>query len=187
MEFLKWLLLAMFCESVVGVGRSCRVQILRSFGYRSRHAPNRFMPLCPSIPYNCCTNNDIMKMHKMWVNVGEKSIRGVHESGIKAMQDLPKLISSVMAVDFRKIADRFITTVNPPMTFAQHLNRVVGILSGNRTIYANAADEIVNKKLMENMYREVRKWRQSVLCSLCSWNNNPFIDTEGRIITIRTS
>ena len=46
--------------------RTCKTQILRSLRFESRITPNKVNAICPMIGLNCCTNHDIMKMHKLW-------------------------------------------------------------------------------------------------------------------------
>lgn len=175
---------------IIGSGlcsRTCRTSLLRSLGYRSRMAPNRYNPLCPNIAHNCCTNLDIMKIHKMWLNGGRRSIQGRHETAIKEFAVMPKLINKVMTIPFEKIMEKFISVVNPPSTFKIHLKNVVDTIIKNQPVFIKAHETILNNKSLEKLYNSVGKWRQGVLCSMCNWNNNKFYDLDGKTLVVKTS
>ena len=50
----------------VKMRRSCKTDILRSFGLHGLLTPNKKNVLCPSLDWNCCSIHDQMKIHKKW-------------------------------------------------------------------------------------------------------------------------
>ena len=63
--FLKVLLI--LCSLTTYESRkTCKTDVLRSFGLHSRISPNRGNVLCPKIDFNCCTVHDQMLIHKKW-------------------------------------------------------------------------------------------------------------------------
>lgn len=164
------LLVLMLAGFAVGA-RRCQPALLRSFGYKSLIRPNQFNPLCPNVSYNCCSNNDIMKIHKMWNSVGRNSIRGAHSRGVQSLIDLTKALVDVDSIPFQKLTEAFKKLVNPPNSFMNHLTLVTNsILQKSNGVYIGEAKKLIDSKTQAKLYEEVLKLRQGSLCAMCDWS-----------------
>lgn len=167
--------------------RICRVNILRSFGYKSRITAVPFNPLCPRINYNCCSQKDIMRMHKIWNNHAEGAILGNHQKSLQAFAKMSKIIQSSPLVPFMDIVQSFRNFVQPPNRFLDHLTRVTSELVNNSKRFNDAHIALQAGDGLPKLYEGVQNLRKAALCSTCSWGNNRFIDTDGRVVTFRSS
>ena len=66
MRKLKFFYLLLIIKSIYNI-KMCKTSILRSLGFHSRLTPSGINSLCPLITENCCTNHDLMKIHKTWI------------------------------------------------------------------------------------------------------------------------
>ena len=63
---LNFLILTLFVKYNLAHKRSCKNDIIRSFGLHGRIVPNWLNSLCGNVKWNCCTKHDQMKIHKKW-------------------------------------------------------------------------------------------------------------------------
>lgn len=65
-NWLKILLIVNIFSPSILARKSCRTDLIRSFGLHGRLVPDRSNILCPSVELNCCSTHDQMKIHKRW-------------------------------------------------------------------------------------------------------------------------
>ena len=78
---MKIVFLILVCEYTVSI-KMCKTSILRSLGFHSKLTPSAVNSLCPLITENCCTNHDLMKIHKTWNSGKEKYLQEYYDNSL---------------------------------------------------------------------------------------------------------
>lgn len=162
-------------QHLLSAERRCNTFVLRSFAYRSLIRPNNFNPLCPSIAYNCCTNNDIMRMHKIYVSFGKGFVESYHNRAMQSFLNSTNAIKMIATVNFTILSQAFQQLVNPPISYMNHLNLLIANITAKRPeVYINITNQLFADNGLGKYFAEIRAVRNSVFCTMCNWANHRF-------------
>ena len=178
------IVLALFPRFTLAYTRSCKTQLIRSFTLHSRITPNRINSVCPHIMFNCCTQHDQMKIHKIWSTHGKHVVKARHKYAMDTFLRLRFIISLKKKINLGAMVQAYEVLAKPKASqrTIRHLQRI-----------AEQAKKINDEKLEQAMgsmkmglrkfYYQVQKFRQGVLCGLCNWHNHRYFNLENQTIT----
>ena len=170
----------LLCEGIVS-NRACKLNLLRSFGLTSRVTPNQRNSLCPKTTYNCCSEADQMKLHKMWGSHGRAFVKGTHKLNRDALDKAKSIFLDKEKLDVPKLVKKYIKMFKPSKKFENHLNTVVGEWSKKGSAaYATEYDTL--KKQMVIMHNDVYGLRRGFLCGACEYHNHQFINPQSMTV-----
>lgn len=164
--------------------RTCKTNILRSFGLHSRITPNRLNSICPHASLNCCTEHDQMKMHKLWANHGFTHITSTHTLNQAAFTKLRNVISYKDKINYKKIYDLFKDNASPKPSefYLNHLQKVMVEIGKRNEAYLKNLMTTLPKRL-QALQNEMRHLRKAFLCSMCDWHNHRYFNAESMTLT----
>lgn len=164
--------------------RTCKTNILRSFGLHSRITPNRLNSVCPHASLNCCTEHDQMKLHKLWANHGFTHISSTHALNTSSFTKMRSVVAFKDKIDFKKIMELFKQKAVPKPSehYLNHMQRVmIEIGKRNEAFLKNLMTNI--PKRLQTMQNEMRHLRKAFLCSMCDWHNHRYYNAESMTLT----
>ena len=157
--------------------RACKLNILRSFGMNSRVTPNQRNSLCPKVTYNCCSEADQMKIHKLWNSHGKAYIKGTHKLNRDALDKVKSIFLDKEKLDVPKLLKLYKKTFKPSKKFENHLNAIVGEWSKKGSqVYKTEYKTL--KKQLKTMNNDVYGMRRGFMCGLCEFHNHKFINPQ---------
>lgn len=157
--------------------RACKLNILRSFGLTSRVTPNQRNSLCPKITYNCCSEADQMKMHKMWAAHGKASVKTTHKENRDALDKVKAIFLDKEKLDIPKLVKKYKKMFKPSKKFSNHLDAVVGEWSKKGSaVYKKEYATL--KKQLAKLSTDVYGLRRGFLCGMCEYHNHKFINPQ---------
>lgn len=157
--------------------RACKLNILRSFGLTSRVTPNQRNSLCPKITYNCCSEGDQMKMHKMWAAHGKASVKTTHKENRDALDKVKSIFLDKEKLDIPKLVKKYKKMFKPSKKFKNHLDAVVGEWSKKGSaVYKKEYTTL--KKQLALLNKDVYGLRRGFLCGMCEYHNHKFINPQ---------
>lgn len=157
--------------------RACKLNILRSFGLTSRVTPNQRNSLCPKITYNCCSEGDQMKMHKMWAAHGKASVKTTHKENRDALDKVKSIFLDKEKLDIPKLVKKYKKMFKPSKKFSNHLDAVVGEWSKKGSaVYKKEYTTL--KKQLALLNKDVYGLRRGFLCGMCEYHNHKFINPQ---------
>ena len=163
-------------KSLLG-NRACKLNILRSFGLTSRVTPNQRNSLCPKITYNCCSEGDQMKMHKMWAAHGKASVKTTHKENRDALDKVKSIFLDKEKLDIPKLVKKYKKMFKPSKKFSNHLDAVVGEWSKKGSaVYKKEYGTL--KKQLALLNKDVYGLRRGFLCGMCEYHNHKFINPQ---------
>ncbi len=108
LKILSIFLFVFLFEFTRTITKTCKTKLLRSFNLHSRITPDRSNAMCPEISWNCCTQHDQMKLHKMWHHHSEHFItRYYDKSKLKFLDYVSKFIGKVDMIKLTEVLDLF--------------------------------------------------------------------------------
>ena len=157
--------------------RACKLNILRSFGMTSRVTPNQRNSLCPKVTYNCCSEGDQMKMHKMWAAHGKTSVKTTHKDNRDALDKVKSIFLDKEKLDIPKLVKKYKKMFKPSKKFSNHLDVVVGEWSKKGSaVYKKEYATL--KKQLALLSKDVYGLRKGFLCGTCEYHNHKFINPQ---------
>lgn len=161
--------------------RACKLNILRSFGLTSRVVPNQRNILCPKTTYNCCSEGDQLKMHKMWGAHGRAYIKTTHKKNRDALDKAKYILLDKEKMDVSALVKKFKKIYHPTPKFSAHLDTVVGEWSAVSSAEYKKELKELQKELVD-MHRDVYALRRGFLCSICEYSNQKFISHQSHTV-----
>lgn len=171
------LILGCLAACLLANQRICKTQVLRSFGLQSRITPSATNALCPQISYNCCTKRDQMKIHKTWVQVNRQYIQTVYRTSQDSFEKLGSILLAKDDFVLKGIVDAFRTAMTPPDPFLNHLGDLVSEYNKrDAKFYSGLMTQ--NRPKFAAMNTELRRFRQSLFCTLCDWRTHQYFNPQ---------
>ena len=167
----------MMLSEPISATRSCKLNLLRSFGMNSRVVPNQRNSLCPKLTYNCCSEADQMKLHKMWKSHGKFSIQGSHKLNRDALDKSKSIFLNKDKLNLPKLIKAYNKKFKPSKAFQKHLKNLLTDWSKKGGIVYKKEYAALKKQLIV-MNKDVYNLRKGVLCAVCEWNNHKFINPQ---------
>ena len=161
--------------------RACKLNILRSFELTSRVIPNQRNILCPKTTYNCCSEGDQLKMHKMWGAHGRAYIKNTHKKNRDALDKAKYILLDKEKLDVAALVKKFKKIYQPSPKFNAHLDTVVGEWSAVSSAEYKTVLEALKKELVD-MHRDIYALRRGFLCSICEYSNQQFISHQSHTV-----
>ena len=179
--FLITILLKSFNSSF----RTCKADLLRSFNYESRLTPNRRNSLCPLIANNCCTNLDIMKMHKTWNIKTKKQLQKKYKKNKFYLKQLGQFLAQKDQVTLSVYNTLFKDNTHMVLSekFVKHLAKLSNEFGSKSGIFYRKLMKKVTLIYLKPYTRQLLKYREGALCSYCDWNNHNFISIDSLTVT----
>lgn len=157
--------------------RACKLNILRSFGMTSRVTPNQRNSLCPKVTYNCCSEADQMKMHKLWFSHAKNMIKMTHKLNNDALDKAKSIFLDKEKLDIPKLVKKYKQLFKPSKKFMNHLNVVVKEWSKKGSVVYKKEYNTLKKQLTI-MSKDVYGLRRGFLCGLCEYHNHKYINPQ---------
>lgn len=175
--FIALAVIAITLPTSLAANRACKLNILRSFGLTSRVTPNQRNSLCPKITYNCCSEGDQMKMHKMWAAHGKASVKTTHKENRDALDKVKSIFLDKEKLDIPKLVKKYKKMFKPSKKFSNHLDAVVGEWSKKGSaVYKKEYTTL--KKQLALLNKDVYGLRRGFLCGMCEYHNHKFINPQ---------
>lgn len=157
--------------------RACKMNLLRSFDLTSRVTPNQRNSLCPKVTFNCCSEGDQMKMHKMWSAHGKGYVKTTHKMNRDALDKVKSIFLDKEKLDVPRLVKLYKKIHKPSKKFENHLNQLVSEWSKKGSPVYKAEYKTLKKQLA-TMSKDVYGMRRGFLCSLCEYHNHKFINPQ---------
>lgn len=157
--------------------RACKLNILRSFGLTSRVTPNQRNSLCPKVTYNCCSEADQMKLHKMWFSHGKTLVKMTHKLNNDALDKAKSIFLDKEKLDVPKLVKLYKKKFKPSKKFMNHLNVVVKEWSKKGSVVYKK-EYATLKKQLKLLSKDIYGLRRGFLCGMCEYHNHKFINPQ---------
>lgn len=179
------LFLSMILNLIESKKRTCKSEIIRSFGHHGRITPNRGNALCPKIIFNCCTMHDQMSIHKQWHEIIEYTFSNKNRIALEAFKKINIFIASKSQLDLFLINSKYLKMVNikPPKEIEKHLDKLAKIFSKYPVKYYRPIMRVLTKTKIPKFYKFVKQQRMGTMCGICNYQNNRYFDISENIIT----
>ncbi len=153
----------------------CKVDLIRSIRMHGLIKPNRVNPLCPKIILNCCTNHDIMFLHKMWNNKIKRRIILQHKHSLLQFGRMKTFYSQKNRLELGELALKFEKNSVPPLSgsMVYHLSQLTQEFDAkNSKFYMLKIREA--ERGMDKLYSDVMRLREGGVCSICNFSNHKY-------------
>lgn len=165
--------------------RTCKADLLRSFNYESRITPNRQNSLCPLVANNCCTNMDIMRMHKIWNQFTKKKLQKRYRRNITFLKQLGNFLKSKDSIEMSAYNTLFKnhTKMKIHETFIKHLTKISEEFMTKSSFYYKKLLKSFLKIDIKKFEKKMIVMRRGVLCSYCEYGNHLFMSLDSKTVT----
>lgn len=115
--------------------RACKTPILRALNFHSRLAPNKHNSLCPRVALNCCTNHDIMQMHKNWNTLTGSEMRDQNDANLNSIRILAEVFNIKDKLDLDNLTTTFTNKKKPTPKYENHIILLNSLWMSNDSVY----------------------------------------------------